>query len=82
MSRKKVPKYVIKMLKRRTRLSRQLRNACIEVDNYCIKIGLVCGHPLFYDACLLSDVRIYCEEDAGEISTLNAIEKVLNGEVE
>lgn len=78
MDRKKVPKYVIKMVKRRTNLSRKLREACIEVDNYCEKIGLDVYHPLFGDACLCSDIRIYCEEDAGERSTLEAIEKVLN----
>lgn len=82
MNRKKVPKYVVKMLQRRTKAARNLRDACVEVDNYCQSIGLDVYHPLFYNACLCSDVRIFCEEGASETTTLEAIEKVLNGEIE
>ena len=74
------PKYVIDLLKRRTKLSRQLRVVCSKIDNYCAKIGLDYNHPLFNEAALCSDVRIYCEEDAAEFTTLEIIEKVLNEE--
>ena len=75
---KKVPKYVVEMVKRRTRLSRQLRSACADVDNYCQSIGLNADHPLFDEAALCTDIRIFCEEDAAEHTTLNVIQKVLN----
>lgn len=75
---KKVPKYVIEMLKRRTKLSKQLRNACMDVDNYCRSIGLDADHPLFDEAALCTDIRIFCEEGAAEHVTLGAIQKVLN----
>lgn len=71
---KQVPKYVIKMLEKRSRLSRQLRNACIEVDRYCEKIGVDFNDP---DAALMTDIRIYCEEDGALFSTLKAIERAL-----
>ncbi len=77
---KKVPKYVVELLKKRTRYSRKLRNASCAVDEYCAKIGLDYRHPLFDEAVICTDVRIYCEEDAGEGSTLGVIEKVLNEE--
>ena len=76
--RKKVPKYVQALIRKRTILSRQLRVVCCKIDDYCKKIGLDYSHPLFDEAVLCSDVRIYCEEDAGEKNTLEAIEKVLN----
>ena len=73
----KVPKHVQKLILRRTKLSRRLRDACSDVDEYCEKIGLNYAHPLFNDAVLCTDTRIYCEEEAGHFSTLEAIEKVL-----
>ena len=82
MNRKKVPQYVIKMLKRRTKASRDLRVACAKLDEYCDKIGLNVYHPLYDDACLCTDIRIICEEGASERVTYEAIEKVLNGETE
>ena len=75
---KKVPKYVVEMVQRRTRLSRQLRSACADVDKYCESIGLNINHPLFDEAALCTDIRIYCEEDAAQHITLEAIQKVLN----
>lgn len=71
---KQVPKYVINMLEKRSRLSRQLRNVCIEVDRYCEKIGVDFNDP---DAALMTDIRIYCEEDGAFFSTLKAIESAL-----
>ena len=73
----KVPKQAQKLVLRRTMLSRKLRQAITDVDSYCESIGLDALHPLFQDAVLATDVRIFCEEDAGHISTLEAIEKVL-----
>ena len=75
--KRKVPRYVQKLILRRTILSMKLREACSAVDNYCEKIGLSPSHPLFEGAVLATDVRIYCEEDAGHFATLDAIEKVL-----
>ena len=75
--KRKVPRYVQKLILRRTRLSLELKDACSSVDDYCEKIGLTYSHPLYEDAVLSSDVRIFCEEDAGHFATLDAIEKVL-----
>lgn len=82
MKRKEVPKYVIKMLKRRTKAAQALRDASIAVDEYCESIGIDVYHPLYDDACLSTDVRIWCEGDGAEGATLAIIEKVLNGETE
>lgn len=73
----KVPRCAKNLVIKRTLLSRRLRDACSELDEYCANIGLNVHHPLFGDAALSTDVRIYCEEDAGFCSTLEAIEKVL-----
>ena len=54
---KKVPKYVIEMLKRRTKLAKQLRNACMGIDNYCQSIGLDADHPLASPANNSTDVQ-------------------------
>lgn len=77
----RIPKYVDQMLKRRTRLSKLLRNTCCELDDYCAKIGVDFNDP---DACLMSDIRIYCEQDGGESLTRAVIERTLrkNAEVE
>lgn len=80
--RKQVPKYVKELLRKRTETARKFRNACAAVDNYCESIGLDLDHPLFNDACLVTDIRILCEEDHSEPTTLKIIEKVLNGETE
>ena len=74
---KKVPKYVLKMLERRSRLASELLSACCAVDEYCEKIGV---NIYDEDACLGTDVRIYCEADGGYSATLKAIEKTLNVE--
>lgn len=80
--RKKVPKYVKELLRRRTKYVRKMQNASTAVDEYCESIGLDCRHPLFEEACLVSDIRIYCEVDCAEKNTLAVIEKVLNSETE
>lgn len=71
---KQVPKYVLKLLERRRDLSRQLMEVCNKVDDYCEKIGVDFNDP---NACLLTDVRIYCEFDGAYNSTLRAIKKTL-----
>lgn len=80
--RKQVPKYVKELVRKRTKAAVKFRDASAAVDNYCESIGLDLFHPLFDDACLVTDIRIWCEEDHSEPNTLEAIEKVLNGEVE
>lgn len=77
MKNKTVPKYVLRLLERRRRLSLALMSACHAVDEYCEKIGVDFEDP---DACLLTDVRIYCEFDGAYSSTLSVIERTLNGE--
>ena len=78
MDEVKVPKKVLKMLERRTRYARELRNAICDLDNWCESIGLGTQHPKYEDACLCSDIRIFCEEGAGEAITLAAIKEVLS----
>ncbi len=73
----KVPKYVQKLVLKRTMLSKKLRQATVAVTDYCESIGLDVFHPLYNEAVLSTDIRIYCEEDAGHFSTLEAIEQVL-----
>lgn len=80
--RKQVPKYVKDLVKKRTKAAVKLREAGSAVDVYCKSIGLDEFHPLFDDACIYTDVRIWCEEDHSEPNTLEVIEKVLNGETE
>lgn len=74
MAKKTVPKYVLRLLERRRKLSLALMSVCNQIDEYCQKIGVDFSDP---DACLQSDIRIYCEFDAGYRSTLSVIEKTL-----
>ena len=80
--RKQVPKYVKDLVRKRTKAAAKFRETSQAVDDYCESIGLNVLHPLFDDACLMTDIRIWCEEDHSEPNTLKAIEKVLNGEIE
>lgn len=73
----KVPKYVLKLLQDRTKKARAFSRACAKVDEYCEGIGIDAYSDLFDDECLYSDIRIYCETDAGYSLTLKAIEKQL-----
>ena len=68
--------------RKRTKAARNFRAASYKVDEYCESIGLDLNHPLYDDACLCTDVRIWCEEDHSEPNILESIEKVLNGETE
>lgn len=72
---KTVPKYVLRLLKRRSRLSQDLMQVCAEVDQYCERIGVDFSDP---DACLQTDVRIYCEADGAYHSTLGVIQRTLD----
>lgn len=74
MKKKCVPKYALKLLERRKNLSRKLCCACYAVDEYCRKIGVDFTDP---EACLQTDVRIYCESDGAYDSTLGVIKKTL-----
>lgn len=74
MNKKTVPKYVIRLLERRKKLSQQLMAVCGQIDEYCEKIGVDFNDP---DACLASDIRIYCETDGAYDSTLSVIENTL-----
>lgn len=78
--RKQVPKYVKELVRKRTIAAEKLRKYSAKVDRYCESIGLDFAHPLYDDACLCTDIRIWCEEDHAEPNTLEIIEKVLNGE--
>lgn len=73
---KQPPKYIEKLLRRRMKLSNELASVCAKIDRYCEKIGI----DIFdRDAALGSDVRIYCELDAGYNGTMRAILRALNG---
>lgn len=74
MPKKTVPKYVLRLLERRRRLAMELMSVCHKVDEYCKSIGVDFNDP---DACLQTDVRIYCEFDGGYDSTLSVIKKTL-----
>lgn len=71
---KHVPKYVLKLLERRRRLSNKLMDVNAQIDEYCSKIGVDMTDE---NACVGSDIKIYCETDAGCGMTLEAIKKAL-----
>lgn len=72
-----IPKYAEKLLERRRNYARKLADASIAVDDYCKSIGIDYNSPLFDDACLCTDVRIYYEFDGATNSTRRAILKQL-----
>lgn len=74
MKKKTVPKRMVNLLKKRVKLSNELNGVCKEIDNYCKEIGVDFNDP---DVCLQTDIRIYCETDAGMGSTLRVIKKTL-----
>lgn len=76
--RNSIPKYVEKALKDRTKYITKARKAGYIIDEYAAKIGLNEMHPDFNDACLISDIRIYCEEGCSEEITRKALMKVLS----
>lgn len=72
-----IPKYVEELLSRRRKYAAKLADVSIKVDNYCASIGLDYNSPLFDNACLCTDVRIYCEFDGATNATRRAILKQL-----
>lgn len=75
MAKKEVPKYIQKLLLRRWKLAADLIQVDSTITEYCEKIGIGLDNP---NACLLSDVRIYCEPENAYKDTLDEIERVLN----
>lgn len=63
-----------RLLKARAELARELMSTCDEVTNFCSKYGLDLTND---DACLGTDVRIYCEFDGAYEMTLDAITKAM-----
>lgn len=72
-----IPKYVEELLARRQKYAAKLAGVSIKIDCYCASIGLDYNSPLFDNACLCSDVRIYCECDGATNATRRAILKQL-----
>ena len=72
-----LPKYIEKALKDRTKYQQKARAAGSIIDEYATKIGLDENNPDFYDACLLADIRIYCEYGCAEDITRQALLKAL-----
>lgn len=72
-----IPKYVEELLARRCKYAAKLADVSIKVDHYCASIGLDYNSPLFDNACLCTDVRIYCEFDGATNATKRAILKQL-----
>ena len=72
-----LPKYIEKALKDRTKYQQKSRIAGSIIDEYATKIGLDENNPDFYDACLYTDIRIYCEYGCCEDTTRQALLKAL-----
>lgn len=72
-----IPKHIEELLAMRQKYAAKLSDVSIKIDRYCASIGLDYNSPLFDDACLCTDVRIYCEFDGATNSTRRAILKQL-----
>lgn len=72
-----LPKYVEKALKDRTKYQQKARVAGSIIDEYAAKIGLDENNPDYHDACLYTDIRIYCEYGCAEDITRSALLKAL-----
>ena len=68
-----IPKYVQRLLERRTKLAMQLMDVGSELDNYCERIGITDLNS----ACLCSHVAIYCEPWNAQCVTEEAIKEAL-----
>lgn len=73
---KQVPKYVLKLLERRTKLAMDLIDVCCRVDDYCEKVGVDMTAD---ESCVITHVMIYAEPWNARDLTLAAIEKALKG---
>ena len=69
MSGHKLPKYVEKALKDRSKYLAKARIAGQIVDDYAAKIGVTPGTEAYGEACLTTDIRILCETDFSEDTT-------------
>ena len=77
MTKKTVPKYVLRMLDRRERYAQKLLTAVVEVNRYCAKIGLDPTNDRYEDAVLGSHVMIFLEPEIARENTLAEIERIL-----
>jgi hypothetical protein len=75
MIMRKIPKYIEDLLQRRRNLAMRLMDVCVQVDEYCKRIGVDMNDNT---AAILTDVMIYCEPDVALRSTREAIQKVLD----
>ena len=69
---KTVPKYVEKLLKQRTKAVSKLRIISGKLDDYCSKIGITD----IDEACIGSDIRIFCEINSEDITRQAIINKL------
>ena len=72
---KQIPKYVLKLLEDRQKYFAKFSIVNSKLSEYCESIGLDWKSPYYEDACLDSDIRIYCETDCGNSLTKQAILK-------
>lgn len=70
---KQIPKYVQRLLERRRRLASTLISVCGELDDYCRGIGVDDD-----SAAIGGHVMIYCEPNAAQTATEQAILDALN----
>lgn len=78
MSESKLPKYVEKALKDRSKYLAKARIAGQIVDDYAAAIGVTPGTEAYDEACLATDIRIYCEADFSENTTRGVLTRELN----
>lgn len=74
---KQIPKYVLQLLEDRRKYFVKFSAVNGELSKYCNSIGLDWKSPYYDDACLDSDIRIFCEMDCGNSLTKQAILKQL-----
>lgn len=67
----KTPKYIDKLLRRRTRLANELMVVCVDLDDWLNKNGIDPDQCCWQTGCM-----IYTEPDAAENEVRKAIEKV------
>ena len=73
----KIPKYVLKILEDRVKAYAKFGTINGKLSDYCKSIGLDWSSPFYNDACLDTDIRIFCETDCGNRMTIRAIENQL-----
>ena len=68
-----LPKYVEKAIKDRSKCIANARIAEQIIDNYAAKIGITPGTEAYDEACLATDIRIFCEVDCSEKTTRDVL---------